>query len=395
MVPSSRRCARHCCFPCLYHSLCPWTNGIDRLVGRTHFFVPSGFLITGGLYDNRNKPRRFRNFYIRRTLRIFPLFYFIWFCIFVAALFVHEHWHPLQMLWPLYLGNYARFLAGATAVDRIWTSHFAFEIGHFWSLAVEEQFYLLWPLVVYRVNNRQRLIRICIAVIFAVLLLRILLSLLLPHRILDLEFLYRMTFSQADGFLFGGLLALLMRGPKESALLRSGSRLFTGALAALLAVWLLHGGIHAGHLAPSTPWMEEYGFTLIDLAAGGLILCSLRPGNLLFLCMNFGPLRLLGRYSYGFYVYHVLLEPLLVVFVLKRWHIPYVLLYTVDFGIILGYLRSQLSPAGNAVFALERTLRYPSRQSRCYRLTGEGRRPSAAGHPYEAPAILLGTEKVS
>ena len=82
--------------------------------------------------------------------------------------------------------------------------------------------------------------------------------------------------------------------------------------------------------------MEEYGFTLIDLAAGGLILCSLRPANLLFLCMNFGPLRLLGRYSYGFYVYHVLLEPLLVVFVLKRWHIPQALLYTVDFGIILG-----------------------------------------------------------
>ena len=314
----------------------PRLTGYIGWSGVLIFFVLSGFLITGGLYDNRNKPRRFRNFYIRRTLRIFPLFYFIWLCIFLAAIFVHVRWRPLLVLWPLYLGNYARFLGGTEAVDRIWTNHFAFEIGHFWSLAVEEQFYLLWPLIVYRVNDRRRLIRICIVVIVVVLLLRVLLSLVLPHRILDLEFLYRMTFSQADGFLLGGLLALVMRGPKESVLLRSGSKLFTGALAALLAVWILHGGIYSAHVEPSTPWMEEYGFTLIDLAAGGLILCSLRPANLLFLCMNFGPLRLLGRYSYGFYVYHVLLEPLLVVFVLKRWHIPQALLYTVDFGIILG-----------------------------------------------------------
>lgn len=82
--------------------------------------------------------------------------------------------------------------------------------------------------------------------------------------------------------------------------------------------------------------MEEYGLILIGLAAGGLILCSLRPGNLLFDLINFGPLRLLGRYSYGFYVYHVLLEPLLLVFVLKRWYVPHVLLYIIDFGIILG-----------------------------------------------------------
>ncbi len=207
----------------------PRLTGYIGWSGVLIFFVLSGFLITGGLYDNRNKPRRFRNFYIRRTLRIFPLFYFIWLCIFLAAIFVRvcagvRCWCSGLSTF----GNYARFLGGTEAVDRIWTNHFAFEIGHFWSLAVEEQFYLLWPLIVYRVNDPRRLIRICIVVIVVVLLLRVLLSLVLPHRILDLEFLYRMKFFQADGFLLGGLLALVMRGPKESVLLRSGSKLFTG-----------------------------------------------------------------------------------------------------------------------------------------------------------------------
>lgn len=279
------------------------------------FFVLSGFLITGGLYDSQHDEHRFRNFYLRRTLRIFPLFYFIWLCVLIGALFLHEQWRPMLALWPIYLGNYARFLARTTAVDHIFTRlpWFAFEIGHFWSLAVEEQFYLLWPLVVFKVSNRNTLMRICCAVMVGGLLLRTLLVLVLPHSILQMEFLYRMTFSQADGFLFGGLLALLMRGPERAAVLRSGSWLFWGALAALVvACWLNGPGRYLANVSPSAPWMSTYGFTLLDLASGGLILCALRPGSLLFRPITFAPLRVLGKYSYGFYVYHVLVRPLLI-----------------------------------------------------------------------------------
>jgi peptidoglycan/LPS O-acetylase OafA/YrhL len=302
------------------------------------FFVLSGFLITGGLYDSQHEKHRFRNFYLRRTLRIFPLFYFIWFCVLIGAFFLHEYWRPMLVLWPLYLGNYARFFAGTTDVDHIFTRFpwFTIQIGHFWSLAVEEQFYLLWPLVVFKVSNRQTLIRICGAVMVGALLLRTILVLTLPHSILQMEFLYRMTFSQADAFLFGGLLALLMRGPEKAAALRSGPWLFWGALAALVvACWLNGPGRYLTNVVPSTPWMSTYGFTLIDLASGGLILCALRPGNLLFRCITFSPLRLLGKYSYGFYVYHLLLLPLLMDFaMISPWHSVMIFWWCADFIVI-------------------------------------------------------------
>ena len=302
------------------------------------FFVLSGFLITGGLYDSRHEKHRFRNFYLRRTLRIFPLFYFIWFCVLIGALFLHEQWRPMLALWPIYLGNYVRFLAGTTDVDHIFTRFpwFVIQIGHFWSLAVEEQFYLLWPLVVFKVSNRQTLVRICGAVMIGALLLRAILVLTLPHSILQMEFLYRMTFSQADAFLFGGLLALLMRGPEKTAILRSGPWLFWGALTALVvACWLNGPGQYLVNVIPSTPWMSTYGFTLVDLTSGGLILCALRPGNLLFRAITLAPLRFLGKVSYGFYVYHLLALPLLVDFaMISPWHSMMVLWWCADFMVI-------------------------------------------------------------
>jgi len=289
------------------------------------FFVLSGFLITGILYDNRNETHRVRNFYMRRTLRIFPLFYFVWSCILVAGFFCRLYWRPLLFLWPAYLGNYARFLAGTTAVDHIFTNYPAWhiEIGHFWSLAVEEQFYFIWPVVVFNVTSRVKLIRICVAVMILTLLLRIVLVAMLPQRVLDMEFLYRMTFTQADGFLCGGLLALWMRGPEERRLLRWAPVLLWGSLGILCVSVLLHGGVPKDHVALSTtaPWLSTYGFTLVDFAAAGLLLSSLRTGTFVYRFMTLLPMRILGRYSYGFYVYHVLLAPFLPL-VLPAFHLP-------------------------------------------------------------------------
>jgi peptidoglycan/LPS O-acetylase OafA/YrhL len=313
----------------------PRLMGYIGWAGVIIFFVLSGFLITGGLYDNRNEAHRFRNFYIRRTLRIFPLFYFVWLCIFITAFFLHERWRPLLALWPAYLGNYARFIAGTSAVDRIWTSRFAFEIGHFWSLAIEEQFYLIWPLIVFRVNDRRTLIRICVSVIAAVLLLRSVLVFILPTHLIELGFLYRMTFSQADAFLLGGLLALLMRGPAETAVLRGSGRLLGFAASALAIAWLFNGGLHLEPITENSRWVGAYGFTLLDLIAAGLILCSLHRGSVLFRILSSTPLRVLGRYSYGFYVYHVILQQPLVGLVLNRCRVENRLLYAVNFLIIL------------------------------------------------------------
>jgi peptidoglycan/LPS O-acetylase OafA/YrhL len=225
-----------------------------------------------------------------------------------------EQWHPLLALWPVYLGNFARFIAGTIAVDHIYTRFPAvpIEIGHFWSLAVEEQFYLLWPLVVFKVLERNKLIRVCVGVMAAVLLLRAALLFLVPASFNEMGFFFRMAFLQADAFLFGGLLALLLRGPHKERILRFGIWLLCGSIAAFaLSCWFNGAGRYLSKFVPETPWVSAYGFTLVYLISGGLILCALRGGTILSRILSVAPLRLLGKYSYGFYVYHVLLAPVL------------------------------------------------------------------------------------
>jgi peptidoglycan/LPS O-acetylase OafA/YrhL len=277
------------------------------------FFVLSGFLITGLLYDNRNEPHRFRNFYIRRTLRIFPLFYFTWLLVLLAGLYLHAQWYGIQILWVTYLGNYVRFFVGSLAQDHIYTQdpNFILEIGHFWSLAVEEQFYLIWPLIVFFVRKRETLIHICIATVVLVPVLRIILFYALPERLLSLEFLYRMTFTQCDGFLLGGLMALYLRGSAKDLLLSNAKKILYISSVLLVLAYLLNNGLHLRELSGTSEWMSTYGFTIVDFMAAGLILCTLQPGTMIYRAMTIRPLRMLGRCSYGFYVYHVLLAPFL------------------------------------------------------------------------------------
>ena len=286
-------------------------------VGVLIFFVLSGFLITGILFDSQQDPHRFKNFYIRRTLRIFPLFYFSWIGVLLAGWALHAVWKPGHLFWLVYLGNYVRFFAGSDVLDRIYTSNplLRLEIGHFWSLAVEEQFYLVWPFIVFFVGDRKKLIRICAAAVMLVPVIRLACNLLLPQGLLSMELLYRLTLTQCDGFLLGGLLALWLRGPGKDKLLAHSNKILLSSLAALLIAYLVNG---KGHLLPLTPisfWMSTYGFTLVDLAAAGLLLCALRPLTAVYRFLTLSTLQVIGRYSYGIYVYHVILAPFLFLYV--------------------------------------------------------------------------------
>jgi len=141
--------------------------------GVTLFFVLSGFLITGILWQGRHHAHWWKNFYVRRCLRIFPLYYFVLAILFLVIPAVttvppaleearrHQAW-----LWT-YTANF--FLAAKAS----WALTY---VSHFWSLAIEEHFYLLWPLVVFSFR-RETLERICLWVIGAALALRIALSL--------------------------------------------------------------------------------------------------------------------------------------------------------------------------------------------------------------------------
>src|SRR5215468_12722043 len=139
------------------------TNAVERaIVGVTNygsygvelFFILSGFLITGILYDARNAPHYFRNFYMRRVLRIFPLYYGVLALVFfVAPLLPMLRGPTLDYLldrqaWA-WLYGVNIYLAG----HEEWSFSY---LNHFWSLSVEEHFYLLWPLVVLLLATRPR-----------------------------------------------------------------------------------------------------------------------------------------------------------------------------------------------------------------------------------------------
>src|SRR4051812_38390961 len=135
-------------------------------IGVDLFFVLSGFLITGILLDAKGTPHFFRNFYARRTLRIFPLYYGVLFVCFILVPLFHpfnaeeqQVAHEQGWLW-LYGTNIRESMSGADwPFHRGWIS-----MDHFWSLAVEEHFYLVWPLAVFLLNRRAMIATCFIAI---------------------------------------------------------------------------------------------------------------------------------------------------------------------------------------------------------------------------------------
>lgn len=289
------------------------------------FFVLSGFLITGILFDSRHDRHRARNFYVRRTLRIFPLYYGLFLLLAVLTPAVHWRWSRDWLMWPLYLGNFLRFVSPAatvphTALEYAADGHLtslAFPrselyLGHLWSLCVEEQFYLLWPWVVFAVRDRRKLLAICAAAVGLGPILRLWLQGHAPAWMVAGELLYRFTPAQLDALLLGGLLALLWRGNHRALLLRVGT--WTGAIGTLLFVayqtFVVHGLIMFPAAYPR--WSFTGGLLFADLYAAALIACALRPGSWTYRVLQLRPLRWAGRLTYGAYVLHDLLHDLFV-----------------------------------------------------------------------------------
>jgi peptidoglycan/LPS O-acetylase OafA/YrhL len=109
-----------------------------------------------------------------------------------------------------------------------------------------------------------------------------------------------------------------MRGKEKNSLLAHSGKVLVIAFSLLALAYLGNNDFHLRDLSATSGWMTTYGFSLIDLSAAGLILCSLQPQSLVFRVTAAWPLRMIGRYSYGFYVYHVLLAPFLVRYL---WHV--------------------------------------------------------------------------
>ena len=302
------------------HYIAPYHPALNwGWIGVDLFFVLSGFLITGILYDTRDQPHRMRNFYMRRTLRIFPLYYAILFGALLTTPIFHWLWSPAWILWFTYLGNYARFFFLHTALNHLGAiDHLRAQpipprtltlyLGHFWSLCVEEQFYLVWPIVVFTLRKRESLRNLCLASVPILLAARIACLYLVPQPYLNAELLYRVTPLRADALLLGGFAALAIRGPEAAHVLRL-ARIVLLFAAASFTLWelayRLFGPTHLFyHPYVGDPVMTTLGYTLIDLFAAALVLNLLSLDHPLARLFNLRPLRRLGEISYGVYVFH-------------------------------------------------------------------------------------------
>ncbi|HYC33081.1 MAG TPA: acyltransferase, partial [Gemmatimonadales bacterium] len=270
-------------------------------IGVDLFFVLSGFLITGILLDTKGQPGYFRSFYARRILRIFPLYYgFLAFIVLLPRAGQLAQWLGapyVQDHQPWFWTHTTNWLVGLDPRHEGLNSGF----GHLWSLSIEEQFYLVWPLVVALASPRA--LRWILA---AVLLAGMGLRLWLASNGADLLVLYHLTPTRLDPLAVGALLALLARARG----LEAAREPYSWAVV-VLAVVAGAGVI----LAQGSPNREAlvFAWTVPAVAAAwGVVLlrAAIRPVPSRWLTS--GPLTGLGQVSYAVYLFAPSVEHLLV-----------------------------------------------------------------------------------
>jgi peptidoglycan/LPS O-acetylase OafA/YrhL len=290
-------------------------------IGVDLFFVLSGFLITGILCDSRESPHYFRVFYGRRTVRIFPLYYAALTIFFLIGPFVMAHiYRPaladmqsgttVKLFAWTYLLNWYEGFKGWTAV--------AHPLQHFWSLSVEEQFYLIWPFLVLKLARR-RLMGVCVGLMGVALALRAVMY-WLHHPFAA----YLWTICRADSLAVGAIVALAARDSGDWELfLKWARRLALPALGAVILGRVLNPRCTVGPGDTPTFFMNTFELTLAGIffaACIALAVASHRE-NLGHRLLASPFLRFFGKYSYCLYICHL---PIIVIFAkagLNRAHL--------------------------------------------------------------------------
>ena len=250
------------------------------------FFVLSGFLITGILLDTRDSRHHFRNFYFRRILRIFPLYYGV-----ILWLFLQNPDFPDQIWYWLYLQNWGPVFGGSTP---------PMVVQPFWSLAVEEQFYLVWPFAIFFLNRRYTS-WFC-AVTFLVALLS---RCIAQFQNVDPMSIYTVTIFRLDTLSAGALIAVWMRNKQQwEQLKRFATPCLTVSGLALIVVVIVDGGfLIEGRLNQAI----GYSLFAIVCALSIAIVVMNRPAiGPMNRVLEFGLLRHFGNRSYAIYIFQMM-----------------------------------------------------------------------------------------
>ncbi len=273
------------------------------------FFVLSGFLITGILYDSRHDEHYYRVFYARRTVRIFPLYYGFLFAFYAIVPYTLGLLHHPEYS-PVYDTTTTKLFAWTYSLNWLigWkTMHAAsVSIQHFWSLAIEEQFYLAWPFLVFTLSRR-RLIGLCSGLVGVAFVLRVVL-----YRLHLPDAAYTWTFARTDSLAIGAMLALAARDPEDwKTALKWAARLTLPALCGIVALMAL--------LDLRPKFMEEQSvlpslnYSLLAIFFGGCLamaVCTTKE-SFVYRSLTSPFLKFFGKYSYGLYVFH---QPLMILY---------------------------------------------------------------------------------
>jgi peptidoglycan/LPS O-acetylase OafA/YrhL len=280
-------------------------------IGVPLFFALSGFLITNILWESQQHPRpphRLRNFYARRILRIFPLYFA---ALAMAAVIMLALGADFQYLRALL--NEVFFLQDIPHFADATDLRTKLPLFHLWSVAVEEQFYLLWPFLLLLCRTRRAALHLCLS-IFAISLGFCLFLFGATHLVSDntAQAFNHFLLVHAGALALGAFVAIALQepdSPERSMVIRHAPAAFLIGLALFVSSSLY---LHTFNLVPRMQFFT--GLPGIWIASAAIIPLILYPGNAAshFTRRIFAvaPLRFLGRISYGFYVFHLLLQPL-------------------------------------------------------------------------------------
>ena len=261
------------------------------LLGVDLFFVLSGFLITGILFKAKGSDQFFRSFYGRRVLRIFPLYYGYLVLLFIFVPFflppeTGQEFADIQVWYWLYLANFHTALEGWPGITGI---------GHLWSLAIEEQFYFLWPFAVWALNRRQ-LLYLAAACFLGAMAFRI----VMPTSLAT----YVMLPTRMDTLAAGAFLALVIHGKNGTKVLGNWPLFLFVASGTLLLTHFLKSG---GWLSYGDKVFRVVGYTFVATTFASLIALLVTADSRSWLGRVFSSRFLVfaGKYSYGLYVLHI------------------------------------------------------------------------------------------
>ena len=268
-------------------------------------FALSGLLITGILIETKEDPQYFKKFYMRRILRIFPLYYLliISFTFFVYFISAHPHafdyYKSNWIYFYTYTQNWCYILNGMPPENHL---------NHTWSLAIDEQIYIFWPMLIWLCRTKKQLIKLCLGTLIFSLLFRAGYNIYLQHvPSPDPVPYFHNTFCRMDSFAAGSLLYCFLRYKSNMTSKRNMLILFWSTLLIFILFAVLDNSSGC-----TGYFMTNYGITIAGIHFTCWLYFAVKNNSsLLDKILGNRLLVYTGKISYSLYVFHWFLLVLL------------------------------------------------------------------------------------